>query len=35
MLKAYAAWTKGAKESDVQTIREAMQGAPEQFLKAA
>jgi integrase len=35
MLKDYAAWTKGAKEADVAAIREAMQRAPRQLLKAA
>ena len=35
MLKDYAAWTKGAKDSDVAVIRAAMQAAPGQLLKAA
>jgi hypothetical protein len=35
MLKDYAAWTKGAKDADVTAIREAMQSAPGQLLKAA
>jgi len=34
MLDTYAAWTEGARESDVEAIRQAMAGAPERALQS-